>query len=133
LYIPEKIEAGKPFLEFSIDQFVALNSRDYHEFLLNILIFIPLAFLLYAVLSHHMKENWRALLVVVIIGGALTLSSENLQYFSQSRISSLVDVIANLIGIMLGVLFKLSYDIFLKRNKKSIHKAIERHATSNPM
>jgi hypothetical protein len=130
LHIPDRIENNKSFLEFSLDRFVVWDPVYSYELILNIILFIPLAFLLHAVLSSHMDGTWRKLFVVIAAGGAITLSVEILQYFSQSRHSSLVDVLANLIGVLIGVQIKMLYDTCLRSNKKIICKAFEKHVTS---
>lgn len=123
LYIPDTIKTeSKPFLGFSLDRLPDLGSKASYEMMLNVLLFIPFGFLFHAVLSTHIDGNWRPLFGVITAGGAIPLSVEILQYFSQSRNSSLVDVIANLIGVMLGLQLKLMVDTVLKNNKKMIKK-----------
>jgi hypothetical protein len=123
LYIPEKIEAERrPFLEFSLDRFSNGNSDSFSEMVLNIFLFIPLGFLLHALISNRMDGFWGTLFIVVLAGGSITFGIEILQFFSESRHSSLVDVGANLIGALLGAVLKLMYDVHLKRVAGSVFK-----------
>jgi VanZ family protein len=72
-----------------------------------------------------MDGFWRALLIVMIAGGSVTFAIEILQYFSQSRHSSLVDAATNLTGALIGVAFKIMYDTHLKKLKRTISETFE--------
>lgn len=114
LHIPEKIEAtGEPFLEFSWNRIKSRNPGTRIEMILNVLLFIPFGFLLYAVLAGHVENRLANVLIVLVAGMTATLSVEMLQYFSQSRHSSMNDVAANMAGVVMGILLKWGYDRFL--------------------
>lgn len=131
LYIPEKIQTeGKPFLGFSLYRSTTWTLGTYYEIILNVLLFIPLGFLLHAMIASRMDGIWRPLVFVMAVGGAITLSAETLQYFSESRHSSLVDLIANVIGVLLGVQLNRMYNSFLVRNKRIVCDAFEERVTS---
>ena len=132
LNIPDKIQTeGKPFLSFSLNQFPAWGSGSFNEILLNVLLFIPLGFLLHAIISSYMDGNWRTMFFVMIVGGTITLSAEILQYFNELRHSSLVDVIANGIGTLLGVQLKRMYNACLIRNKRIVWDVYDKRVTSS--
>lgn len=119
LTIPDKIQTeGKPFLGFSIEQLKAWGTRTFSEIFSNVLLFVPLGFLFYSIIARHIEEYWIAFILVVIVGGATSLIAEILQYFIESRYSTSVDIISNLIGTILGVNLKCMYDNFLIRNKR---------------
>lgn len=121
LHIPEKIHTdGKSFLGFSQHWLTVWSSKTYYEIILNVLLFIPLGFLLHAMIASRMDGIWRPLFFVMAVGGAITLSAEILQYFNESRHSSLVDVIANVIGVLVGVQLNRMYNTFLIRNKRIV-------------
>lgn len=120
LHIPERIEStGKPFLEFSWNRLKSRNPVTRIEMILNVLLFIPFGFLFYAVLSGHVKNNFVTVLIVLALGLTAALSVEILQYFSQSRHSSLNDVAANMTGVVIGILLKWGYDRFLNPFKRA--------------
>ena len=126
LNIPDKIQTeGKPFLGFSLHGLTAWDSGSFNEIILNVLLFIPLGFLLHAIIASRMDGSWRPLFFVLVVGGAITLSAETLQYFNESRHSSLVDVIANVIGVLLGVQLKKTYNTFLIKNKRFVGEVYE--------
>jgi glycopeptide antibiotics resistance protein len=118
LNIPEKIQRIKPFLRFSLNPLPSWGSGPFHEILLNVLLFIPLGYLLHATIGNYIDGNLRTIFITMILGGAITLSAEMVQYFIESRDSSSVDVVANFIGTLLGINFKLIYNAFLIRIKK---------------
>ncbi len=122
LHIPEKIESrGKPFLKFSWNRLKSSNPGTRLEMVLNMLLFIPFGFLLYAVLAGHIGTRFANVLIVLAVGLTTSLSVESLQYFSRSRHSSLNDVAANMAGVLAGIVLKWGYDRFLnpfKRKKR---------------
>ena len=120
LTIPEKIlTKSKPFLSFSLNPLPKWGTGPFHEIVLNVLLFIPLGYLLFATIGNYIDGNLRTTLITMVLGGAITLSAESVQYFIESRDSSSVDVIANCIGTLLGISFKLAYNVFLIRIKQS--------------
>ncbi len=126
LNIPDKIQTeGKPFLDFSQYWVPDRGAGSFDEVVLNVLLFIPFGFLLHAIIASRMDGNWRPMLFVVVVGGAITLSAEIMQYFIEIRHSSLVDVIANVIGVMLGVQLKRMYDHLLIRNNRTVCESSE--------
>jgi glycopeptide antibiotics resistance protein len=119
LNIPEKIQTKiKPFLRFSLNPLPRWGSGPFYEILLNVLLFMPLGYLLHANIENYIDGNLQTIFITMILGGAITLSAEIVQYFIESRDSSSVDVIANCIGTLLGINFKLIYNIFLIRITK---------------
>ncbi len=120
LTIPHFIQKEeKPFLVFSLSQFPAWGSRSFYEIFLNVLLFIPLGFLLHAMIDSYTDGNRWTTLLVMIVGLSIALSAETLQYFSELRHSSSVDVIANWIGTLVGVQLKRIYNKCLIRCKKN--------------
>jgi len=132
LIIPDKIQTeGKQFLSFSLNKFPARGSGSFYDILFNVLLFIPLGFLLHAIISNYMDGNWKIIFIVMIVGGTITLSAEILQYFIELRNSSLVDIIANGIGTLLGVQLKLIYNACLIRNKRIVWDVYDNRVTSS--
>jgi hypothetical protein len=133
LNIPDEIQTeNKPFLGFPLYSLTDWGSGYFYEIVLNVLLFVPLGFLLHAIIASRVDGNWKPLFFVMIVGTAITLSAETLQYFSELRHSSLKDVIANLIGSLLGIqLQKMHNNAFLTRNKRMVCKATEEQITSS--
>ena len=126
LNIPDKIQKeGKPFLDFFLNPKLNWGSASFNEIVLNVILFIPLGFLLYATFASRMDGIFKPLLFVAVVGGAITLSAETLQYFNESRYSSMVDVIANVIGALLGAQLKIVYNNFLIRKKRIVCEVFE--------
>jgi glycopeptide antibiotics resistance protein len=96
LYPFEFSHAGlRPFSVLSF--FAAFGSRD---FILNVLLFIPLGFPLYCRLVIGRRTFW-AILLAIIVGTAISFLIEFLQMFSD-RHPSAGDVVANTVGTAAG-------------------------------
>ncbi len=120
LNIPENIQTeSKPFLSFPLNTWPALDSGDFHEILLNVILFIPLGFLFQATIGIYLNGNLRIIFFAMFLGGAITLSAEIVQYFIEPRNSSSVDVLANFIGTLLGISLRLIYNASLIRIQQS--------------
>lgn len=82
----------------------------------NIVIFFPLGFLLYFPLIIRTGSFRKAVVLSCVVGMAISLAVEMLQYFSLVRISSFTDVETNTIGMILGsLLANLIYVQFLRK------------------
>ena len=69
---------------------------------LNVAIFVPLGWLL-ARVGHSRGLSRPGVIVLAAVGcGALSLSAETVQFFLPSRHSSVIDVVANTAGAVLG-------------------------------
>lgn len=121
LDIPDKIQKkGKRMLNSSLYQFSALGLMLFYDILLNVLLFIPFGFIFYEIISNYMNGSWRIMLFVLIVGVTISLSAEIIQYFSELRDSSFVDVITNGVGTLSGTLLKLKYNAYFKKYKKIV-------------
>lgn len=100
LNLPEKLRPNKKrFLGFSSFSHFA----DIHNTSLNIIIFIPLSFLLSGAVHKKSYSLVSTFFIGIIAGILFTISIESIQYFSATRTSTLVDVTNNTIGTILGV------------------------------
>jgi VanZ family protein len=103
IQIPREIQVNnKVFLRAPYQNFV-LNTHTMKDVLLNTGCFIPFGFLLHAVMKRKSRTSLQAMGAVIILGVLFTISVESIQYFIESRSSSLTDVINNTIGMMLGI------------------------------
>jgi VanZ family protein len=122
LYIPTAIQTQKKsYLDFSHILF-SKNSKQalFGDVILNIIIFIPIGFLLHAVLRRHCESSLKTAAFVFIIGTLFTFGIESLQYFSLTRHSSLVDMINNMVGTAVGIATNIFYIGYLKSQRRSL-------------
>lgn len=90
------------------------NNIVLRNILLNILLFVPLGFLL-PFYSDKLKKLYR----VVLIGFALTVVIEVLQYITKKGIVEADDIFNNTLGTALGYcLFMFGYNLIKKQNRK---------------
>ncbi|HNQ24172.1 MAG TPA: VanZ family protein [Phycisphaerae bacterium] len=68
----------------------------------NLMLYVPLGWLLHAGLARRLHSRWSACLLSVTAAFGLSLSMEVMQGFSPSRVSSLADVATNAVGAALG-------------------------------
>lgn len=122
LYIPPAIQTQKKsYLDFSHILFSKNSKRAlFGDVILNIIIFIPMGFLLHAVLRRHCESSLKTAAFVFIIGTLFTFGIESLQYFSLTRHSSLVDMINNMVGTAVGIATDIFYIGYLKSQRKSL-------------
>ena len=122
LYIPTAIQTQKKsYLDFSYIFFSKNSKRAlFADVILNIIIFIPIGFLLHAVLRRHCESSLKTAAFVFIIGTLFTFGIESLQYFSLTRYSSLVDMINNMVGTAVGIATDIFYIGYLKSQRKSL-------------
>ncbi len=76
---------------------------DNADFVFNVLGYIPLGFLLIAALPR-MRHYWLPVLLATLIAGLLSFSLETVQNFLPTRVSSNIDIAANLAGGLIGAL-----------------------------
>jgi hypothetical protein len=119
LYIPDKFQVPKPLI---LSPPIRGSRLDFEDIIMNILFFIPLGFLSLAYFSSIMRlssESLWLLLIVVLLGGFLSLAIEFLQIFIPTRYSSSTDLICNILGTATGaVLLNLFKQKSLTSNLK---------------
>lgn len=91
----------------------------------NIILFVPLGFLLYLYLSHRWPGRVR-IVPIVVIGAILGTAIETLQLFFRYRVTSTHDVINNTFGTFLGVLAAILYVRYLeKRIERGLRQILQ--------
>jgi hypothetical protein len=100
LHIPYRFRVWqKPFLS----PYYVTDFYDYFtNSILNILAFIPFGFILQVRLSRH-YNGWFVAIGILLLGLSFSLVFEILQFFIQSRFSSLTDVVHNGAGVFVGI------------------------------
>jgi VanZ family protein len=110
LLIPARVKIGdQEFLSSPYAEFRAglLTFRRSIDIIGNIIVFIPLGALLRAVLAERVGCVRKRAAWALVAGLLCTIIIESLQYFSQTRYSSMTDVIANGIGTGLGIMIDI--------------------------
>lgn len=87
-----------------------LGRRYLKDVVINIAGFVPLGFLLFALLlGRETASRYRAYILVLLIGGGISLSIEFAQSYLPMRHSSSTDLIFNTLGTAMGVaLFRVN-------------------------
>jgi hypothetical protein len=116
LQVPEKMTIlTKEFLAapFTGEEYNLTLSQD---MVINTVGFVPMGFLLSALLWHgHCRNVRKQLLLVLLVCGAVSLTIEIVQAWIPSRSSQMLDLILNTLGAGLGVgLHSLYQRIFPK-------------------
>lgn len=95
------------------------HPSNFRDFLLNIVLFMPLGFSLTSLLPKK-KIRWIIILfVVLIINSSLSFAVELLQVFLPSRASTVSDIVANSFGSFLGFLcFYFLYWVVVNNSEK---------------
>ena len=108
LFAPERLGSEK--VNFLRGPYETLRSHLFYapqsvifDIVANIVLFIPLGVLLFLFLRSNYSIR-QSLLWATLFGCLLTLGAESLQYFLASRHSSILDVIDNTIGVIVGCL-----------------------------
>lgn len=84
---------------------------------MNVLGYIPLGVLLSFSLHPHLPRRW-SWIVALLAGCALSLTMESIQYFIPSRVTSLLDLLTNTLGVFIGALLGVALiPAFLVRDK----------------
>lgn len=109
LYIPKRIQQKSPahFLEYPV-RLSDLTVTMLIDGVLNIILFIPVGFLLHAALGERLGSRKAKVVWVMLIGGLFSLTAESLQYFLPGRFSSASDLLTNLAGTFVGIIIDRS-------------------------
>ncbi|MES1938283.1 VanZ family protein [Salinisphaera hydrothermalis] len=72
----------------------------------NIVLYMPLG-LFFVPAQSHTRAAWRQMLLATLLGTALSMSIELTQFFDQGRVTTLTDVLPNVLGTLAGALLSL--------------------------
>jgi len=103
LIIPDRVLAPRRELLSSPSEYWRAPVDDYDVFL-NILAFVPYGYVLAIALRSLLRGPALPLVTAALLVIVLSLSIETLQHFLPTRNSSLMDVISNSVGGVLGIL-----------------------------
>ncbi len=112
LYVTEE----RPYLRYeSLCPNLSLESLK--DIIINIVIFIPLGFLLHGIIRGWYGSSMKIVLFAFILGTLISFSIESLQYLTLTRFSSREDLSFNMIGTAIGIIVdKYTYFcIYMKR------------------
>jgi VanZ family protein len=79
------------------------NKRYYADIIMNLIIFIPMGFLIHGVLRLKYGISINIFIIVMTLCGIFSACIESVQLLSASRYSSMLDIVNNLIGTALGI------------------------------
>jgi glycopeptide antibiotics resistance protein len=76
------------------------------DLVINVAVFVPAGFLIHAALRGAVRRRLAVTAGTVVIGAALSVGAEALQFTIPGRYSSASDVAANVAGLALGILLE---------------------------
>ena len=104
IVVPTRIASKVRMLEWP-DRIFRTRASMVKDIVVNVLGFIPFGFVLLLWFKDTKRWNHRhPYLVVILIGGLISLGIEMAQAFIPVRVSSLADVICNMVGTVLGIM-----------------------------
>jgi VanZ family protein len=123
--IPRKALLQWPWQDFRY------NWRGLQDIAINIAGFFVLGFIVCAWITQEVKPN-RPILIAVLLGAALSLLIEVLQFYLPTRTSSLTDVLMNSIGATMGAsVWVLRFgEPLLRRKRQFVRNSEESHANT---
>lgn len=104
IVIPEKFNPPGKGLIVSLMNFVEKKSFDAKDFFLNVLFFVPFGFLFRLLIEKQTNRYYVSFFITVAAGFMLTIMIESLQMLMPARYTSIMDVLSNTIGSVLGAL-----------------------------
>jgi VanZ family protein len=113
--IPESLNARGYFLKLIVPH-NNMRSEGFNtsDIIRNIIFFVPFGALLSAVILRKYTIGYAAsFLIVILAGGLLSFMIESLQLFLPSRVPGISDILSNMVGSALGMLFSF---FMLRRN-----------------
>ncbi|MCH7701666.1 MAG: VanZ family protein [Planctomycetes bacterium] len=105
---------------------LGLDQSSLLDTLSNIFLFIPLGLMLQVSLTRARVRPLLALTGAAVAGGLLSLAIETLQVFSVTRISSRVDLFANILGAGLGAMFGIVGQTLLRQIRRGLRSELKR-------
>ena len=96
------------------------------DMLSNIFLFLPLGLMLQVSLTRARVRPWLSMFGAVVAGGLLSLAIETLQVFSATRISSQVDLLANILGAGFGAMFGVVGRTLLRQIRRGLRSELKR-------
>ncbi len=88
---------GRAYFDRSVDHLT------FADITANIFLYVPLAALLFWSLRRALHSMLLSAPLALILAAALSAGIEHIQYFSPSRVSSLIDLVSNIGGAAIGV------------------------------
>jgi hypothetical protein len=98
----------KDMVKRFLDREFALNGSAAKDAAFNLAAFILLGFLIRQAIQKSHRSRLKASLAVIVGGLLFSVTIESLQYFIEDRSSSMLDVLSNTAGVLLGLGLKRS-------------------------
>jgi glycopeptide antibiotics resistance protein len=106
---------------------LAFTSFNLPDILANIALYTPLGALAYAVSRRRRLGRMTSGVLVLLSASLLSFLVEHGQYFVRSRVSSWVDVTANGLGILLGVVLTGMWEAQIRRVLMRAKRSVQRN------
>jgi VanZ family protein len=102
LHMPARLPMSTNMLQSSQPAEIIQSLGSIYNFL-HILLFIPVGAFLYRYVGARVTSAFLTATIVLIFGSLVSLGFEMMQHFLPSRNSTIIDVVANLMGVCLGI------------------------------
>jgi len=122
LFIPNKIQNHEKISLFMDFKGSLKGGTLLGDLVLNILIFMPLGFLSHTVLRNRYGSSFKTFAFVVVAGTLFSFGIESLQHISVTRHTSVIDIITNMSGTVVGVCVDRCYEAYLNSNSNFSRK-----------
>jgi hypothetical protein len=114
--IPQNLRM-KSFKKFSFEFNFQYMILHLHDILLNIIGLIPLSFIVFVNTAKHRSPLSNIYLRPILAGLIISISLEFLQVFSTTRVPSMLDIMCNIVGTIIGSI-SLHFGWTLMRRKR---------------
>lgn len=104
IIIPTRFNPPGKSLLINLLNFNEWGHIEYIDFILNILFFIPFGFLLRLFLEKYTNHYYLSFFITIMTGLFLTITIETLQSFLPVRYTSIMDVLSNTLGTIIGAM-----------------------------
>ena len=105
---------------------LGLDRSSLVDMLSNIFLFLPLGLMLQASLARAGVRPLLSLVGAAVAGGLLSLAIETIQVFSVTRISSRIDLFANIFGAGFGAMFGIVGRTLLRQIRRGLRSELRR-------
>ncbi len=102
--IPARFNPPGKSLLISLLNLTEWGHIDYMDFFLNIVFFLPFGFLLRLLLEKYTNRYYLSFFITIMTGLLLTITIETLQSFLPIRYTSILDVLSNTLGTIIGAM-----------------------------
>ena len=107
---------------FNVEIFAWSAYVPLSDIIINLLMYIPIGILL-MVIFRKQRSLQGAIFRAILVGTAISIGVEFVQYFITDRVSSALDVILNFGGTSIGVVFAIVLERFSRSRTRAVASA----------